>query len=135
MLRQVIQVGHTMTIMGRVLWRYCCQKYCNWNLIDGISARFFEIGYYWHGSYYKIRIPKPGIRGPSMKKKTIFKITDEEDADITERMLPYLGPQMDFHQIPYCPIDFDLFVMKVWYTDDTLEVFALKDPIVLYPAK
>jgi hypothetical protein len=66
------------------------QQYMN-NTVKKIGKNTYELTYIINGNTYKM-IVKP-IRGP----KPILQITDHESNDITDDILPYLGPNYNWH--------------------------------------
>lgn len=61
------------------------------NTIKKIDKNTYELTYIINGNIYKM-IVKP-IRGP----KPILQIIDDESNDITDDVLPYLGPNFNWH--------------------------------------
>lgn len=101
-----------------------------WNVITFENRDCYDIGYYWHGSFYKIRVFKPKPLPPS-RYKVLFEILDEHDVDVSITLLPYLGPKYDFHGFHYCPLDFGYSRLTFFWTDGSIQRFDLKEKLIL----
>ncbi len=66
------------------------QQYMN-NTVKKIGKNTYELTYIINGNTYKM-IVKP-MRGP----KPVLQITDHDSNDITDYVLPYLGPNFNWH--------------------------------------
>lgn len=72
------------------------RQYLNKN-IKKLDNKTFEISYVIHGHLYKmVVIPK---RGPN----EYVLITDDNGIDISDIIVPYMGPRYDFHRHPFTP--------------------------------
>ena len=100
------------------------------NFITFENKDCYDIGYYWHGSFYKIRIIKPKPLPPS-RYKVLFEIRDETNNDVTSVLLPYMGPKFDFHGLQYCPLDFGYSHLTFFWTDSSVQKFHLKEKLSL----
>lgn len=71
-------------------------QYMN-STIRQIDRKTYEVSYVIEGKLYKMRVvPK---RGPS----PIIQISDEDFNDITYDVLPYMGPNYDWHRNTFKP--------------------------------
>jgi hypothetical protein len=65
-------------------------QYIN-NTVRKLDHKTYEITYVIDGKIYKmLTVPK---RGPA----PILQISNDKDEDVTEQILPYMGPQYDWH--------------------------------------
>jgi hypothetical protein len=65
--------------------------------VKKLDNKTFEVSYVIHGHLYKmIVIPK---RGPN----DYVLITDENKIDVSDIIIPYMGPRYDFHRHPFTP--------------------------------
>lgn len=60
-----------------------------------------------------------------------IKMIDDEDNNITNKMLKYAGPNYDFHSMIYTPNDFGYKSITVYEDDTKIKTFFDKDEIVL----
>ena len=71
-------------------------QYMN-NTVRKLDRKTYEISYMINGKLYKmIVIPK---RGPA----PVLQISDDEQNDVTSQILPYMGPQYDWHGSKFKP--------------------------------
>lgn len=73
--------------------------------------------------YYLLKIPK-GV-------SPLNSIKDENDADISENISPYLGPNLDCHNVALYPKDFGYKKMTITTAYDEQIVFEEDDQIIL----
>jgi hypothetical protein len=84
-------------------------------------TKFFDIGYQSNDktftvSYYRGPTKYAAIFPKSRKPLTVLKIESIPDqTDVTQRILPYLGPYGNFHNVPVDPEWFGLDGIKVIY--------------------
>ena len=71
--------------------------------------------------------------GPStFRKFTMYHPDMEEDVDVSDIVLPYLGPNHDFHGVQYRPSDFEIDgALTIHYIDGRTKTFDPNDVIVL----
>ena len=97
---------HYKTV-GSILWVSICMvvkmywiNFLQWsnNTIEIVDSKTVCISYVLQGKLYKmiVKIRK----GPS----DILLVTDEDSNDITDTILPYLGPQQDWHKREFKPL-------------------------------
>lgn len=85
----------TFNIIYTVAKVYICQLF-NGN-VKKLDSKTFEISYVIHGHLYKmIAVPK---RGPN----NYVLITNEDGVDVSDTIVPYMGPRYDFHRHPFTP--------------------------------
>jgi len=68
-----------------------------------VQKHEYEVHYVYNGQLYKIKI----VGNSNLYKKQIIMILNERDDDITNDIVPYLGPKYDFHKINYQPRHFN----------------------------
>lgn len=71
------------------------------NLVQ-IEKNVYEIHYIYHGQLYKIKCINP--IGP--KQTQVLMITNDNLDDISNEIMPYMGPKQNFHNLKYRPVDF-----------------------------
>jgi hypothetical protein len=91
-----------------------------------ITKNEYDIKYMFNGSYYKIK-----IKGSNNNNFIIDKIENDKNEDISLKMFEYLGPKFNFHNIEYRPIDFNHKMIKIYYTNNTFDIFEEKDIIII----
>ena len=99
-------------------------QYMN-NSIIKIDKNSYELSYIVHGKLYKMII-KP-IRGPI----PILCVTNENNIDITEQILPYLGPNNDWHGKKYYPDFFKHKTLNIELLDGSKKTFNHSDTITI----
>lgn len=78
----------------------------------------YNVMYHFAGSTYIIPIT---IRaGP----KRVTRVTGDEDVDMTDIVVSYLGPGEDFHQLPKTPLDFGMTRMNFHIRDGVTRTFT-----------
>jgi len=90
------------------------------------NSDFYDIFYYWHGTKYKIRILKKKIINFN---KIIDTIYDHNNKDITDDIIPYLGPKYDFHGLLYTPLDLGYKHIIIEWSDESIQKFDSNDLI------
>jgi hypothetical protein len=99
-------------------------QYLN-NSVKRIDKNTYEVEYVINGKLYKmIVIPK---KGPM----SFIEIRDENDIDMTEFILPYYGPNYDWHSIGIIPQFFKCKKLTFEMDDGTQKVFEELDYIEL----
>lgn len=89
----------TCSLLLNAIYIFLSQK-LNKSLIH-INNNIYDIQYVVKGQLYKIRFKVP--ISPSL----ILLITDEDNNDVTNDILPYIGPDNNFHGIKYTPKSFN----------------------------
>jgi hypothetical protein len=90
---------YSVKIICRMLYLSFIQ-YLNTSVVKITKGRYI-ISYVVNGKMYKM-VVKP-LRGPS----PILQIINDNMEDVTEDIIPYLGPDNDFHKINYNPVFFN----------------------------
>ena len=90
-----------------------------------INKNTYELTYMLNNNMYKMRI-KTSI-GPQPK---IIQALNEVDHDITDTIVPYLGPSGNFHGIKYKPTDFNVKILTLNMSDTRELTFTENDWIV-----
>ena len=99
-------------------------QYMN-NSIIKIDKNSYELSYIVNGKLYKMII-KP-IRGPI----PILCVKNENNIDITEQILPYLGPNNDWHGKKYYPDFFKHKILNIELLDGSKKTFNHSDTITI----
>jgi hypothetical protein len=99
-------------------------QYMNNSLIK-IDKNSYELSYIVHGKLYKMII-KP-IRGPV----PILCVTNENNVDITDEILPYLGPNNDWHGKKYYPDFFKYKTLNIELLNGTKKTFNDNETIII----
>ena len=89
---------YSLQLLFHTVW-LSCFHYIN-NSPKQYSKNKYEIEYTINGKNYKIR--SNFKKGPC----PILKITDQNDIDITHDIMPFLGPNYDWHYNKFTPTDF-----------------------------
>ncbi len=92
---------------------------------EKFNKKYIKISYKYNGNtyFYLLKIPR-GIT-------PLSSIKDENDIDITDTIMPYLGPNLDCHNIKIYPKDFGYNKIKVTTLFDKVVIFEENDPIIL----
>jgi hypothetical protein len=89
--------------------------------VKKVSHGKIEVNYQYCGKDYSILINAP--RGPLLSsRKRVKKILNDQGEDITAKILPYLGPNCDWHNIAYQCCDFNAKHLSFTFDDDTIVV-------------
>ena len=99
-------------------------QYMNNSLIK-IDKNSYELSYIVNGKLYKMII-KPK-RGPI----PILCVTNENNIDITDNILHYLGPNNDWHGKTYCPEFFKQHMLNIELLDGTKKTFNHDETIII----
>lgn len=89
----------TLKILSKILKKDFVD-YFNINKAKKVSKDIYEVSYSIEGNDYKMLIEKQ--KGPPI----ILNITDEKNTNVTEKVLPYMGPKYDWHCFDFNPPDF-----------------------------
>ena len=123
-LYNLVSTRHTskfiiVLISIQMLYQSCYQSLVQYldNSITKIDKNKYELKYIINGKLYK-KIITP-TRGPS----PIICITNENDDDITEIILPYIGPNNDFHNEKFYPNFFGFKKLNFEMSDGTNKSF------------
>ena len=93
--------------------------------VKQIDAKNYEITYVINGKLYKMIITP--IRGPA----PLLQVRDEKDDDITEKILPYLGPRHDWHGCKFTPKNFGYEKITFELADGTNKSFKKNDNLTI----
>jgi len=78
-----------------------------------IDKNTFEVTYVISSKSYKLLVNP--YRGPDL----ILQISDDSGVDVTDRVLPYMGPNYDWHKQPLDPTFFDSAFLTFQMADGT----------------
>jgi len=93
--------------------------------VKKIDGKNYEITYLIQGKIYKMVITP--IRGPA----PILQVRDEKDDDITEKILPYLGPRHDWHGCKFTAKNFGFEKITFELADGSAKVFEKNDTLLI----
>jgi hypothetical protein len=93
--------------------------------VKKIDRHTFEITYVINGKLYKMRV-KPK-RGPS----PVLQISNEEQSDVTDQVLPYMGPSYDWHGNTFSPDCFGHQTLVFEFADGSEITFEQKSTVSL----
>jgi hypothetical protein len=99
-------------------------QYMNNSLIK-IDKNSYQLSYIVNGKLYKMVI-KP-TRGPV----PILCVINENNLDITDEIIPYLGPNNDWHGKKYCPNFFNYNTLNIELLNGDKKIFNKNDIIVI----
>jgi hypothetical protein len=100
-------------------------QYMN-NTIRKLDHKTYEVTYVIDGKTYKmIVVPK---RGPA----PILQISNDEDEDVTEEILPYMGPQYDWHCKNITPRFFGYKSLTFQLCDGTEQTHVIDHDVPLF---
>jgi hypothetical protein len=98
-------------MIGIALWISFLQ-YINTS-VKKLDRNIYEMRYVVNGRLYKmVVIPK---RGPT----PVLQISNDEDIDVTSQILPYMGPQYDWHNNKLTPKFFNYKTLTFQLSDGT----------------
>jgi hypothetical protein len=131
-LNELVSTRHKTTIL--IFWfslKIICHslylsflQYMN-NSVKKIDRKTYEISYIINGKIYKmIVIPD---RGPC----PVLQVTDEKHNDITDIILPYLGPSNNWHTRKFCPNFFKRKSLTLELSNGEEKTFNEQDYILL----
>jgi hypothetical protein len=95
----------------KALYINMCQ-YCNKTVVK-IDKYTYEITYILCGHMYTIRIKPP--RGP----KYVMMVIDENGQDVSDMVMPYIGPESNFHGNTFNSISFNRDSLRFELFDGT----------------
>jgi hypothetical protein len=121
-LTSIYKTIHTILIMTYLI---LYQK-LNRSLIH-IKKNEYDVEYFYNGQFYKIKIKN--ANGPF--KNQVLLITNTSSDDISEKIIPYLGPKYNFHNILYKPIDFDEQELQFYMSNGDILAFKNDEHIIL----
>lgn len=108
-----------------VVKMFICQSLIDIQCIQ-VDKHVYDIQYQIHLKKYKIRVRNK--KGPSIYQH----FYDPYANDITYEIIPYVGPNHDFHNISYTPKDFGYLNITVLYKDGSKHLFKENDVIGPY---
>lgn len=88
--------------------------------VQKIGFNKIQIEYNYKGKSYYILSDIP--RGPSSTKIKVVSILNADGNDITGNVAPFLGPNCDWHNIPYTPNDFNETLLQFVFDNNEVVV-------------
>jgi hypothetical protein len=110
----------------KILWysfiMICKALYINFiqyvnNTVRMIDHKTYEITYVIGGKMYKMLVTPP--RGPS----PILQVSNDKSEDVTDLILPYLGPNFDWHGKNFSPNFFGYISLTFEFSDGSEKTF------------
>ena len=90
---RIVKISLQMVIQA---WYIAFLQYMN-TAVRKIDRKTYEVTYVVDGKMYKMLV-KPK-RGPA----PILQVSDDDENDVTDQILPYMGPQYDWHGHKFTP--------------------------------
>jgi hypothetical protein len=84
-----------------------------------IEKNIYDVHYIYHGQLYKIKCINP--MGP--KKVQVLMITNDDLEDVSNEIIPYLGPKQNFHNMTFRPKDFKQKELCFYLSDGNIVTF------------
>ena len=113
---------HLFTIQEYIF--FCIRLYLDTmqeRKVQKIGFNKIQIKYLYKGKPYYIFSQVP--RGPLSREKKLISIKNGDGKDVTKYIVPFLGPNNDWHNIPYTPNDFN---------ENTLQfLFENNEPVII----
>jgi hypothetical protein len=117
--------AYTMTM---IIWMCLFYKMVLQTLrgtLKSIGRNKHEVCYYIGMRRYKLHLNTRSL--PS----TVIQITDENEDNVTEDVMEYMGPRHDFHNIKYSPSDLGYQSLDFYMIDGETKTFSEKETINL----
>jgi len=92
-----------------------------------VKKNEYDIHYVYHGQLYKIKIFSPS----ALKRNKVLMISNENSEDVTQDIIPYLGPKHDFHSMVYRPENFKSTELFFHLSNGNTVKFSEKEEIVI----
>ena len=127
-------VSTQYTGIARILWVCLCMLFkalylmlIQWlyQSVRPIGSNLYEVSYVIRGITYKFHVKLK--KGPG--NNTIIQATDENDSDITNEFLTYLGPMDNFHGYVYTPKHFGVNAITLNMASGEDKTFTEHEPI------
>lgn len=77
-------------ILTQLVWVLLIQ-WLTGNIIESPEDGYLIVRYVWQNTLYKIRV------NTRCQKPSVLTILDQDENMVTERVLPYMGPALDWH--------------------------------------
>lgn len=85
-----------------------------------IDQNKYDVHYIYHGQLYKIRIMHK--KGP--QKTQVLMIANDQLEDISEDIIPFMGPKQNFHNLDYQPCHFQQKELTFYLSDGRILTFG-----------
>ena len=95
------------------------------NSIKKIDKNKYEVSYVINGKIYKM------VTSPSRGPVPIVQIINENNIDVTEHILPYMGPNNDWHNRKYFPDFFNYKSLIFELSNGERKTFNHSETIIL----
>ena len=105
--KQINTVMNTVGISKRkvavqfynIMKTYICLKFFQYinKSVKRIGARSYELTYILDGKLYKL------IIDPPLNMNPVIQVSTDEYDDVTDLIIPYMGPHYDWHGYVFCP--------------------------------
>ena len=93
--------------------------------IKKLDKNKFEITYVINGKMFKMITSPP--KGPSL----VLQVSDDNQDDITEIVLPYIGPKNNWHNVEFTPSFFESKFLSFELSNGDTKTFSEDEVIVL----
>ena len=98
---------------------------CSCNQQDKINVTTYVVSYVLKGKMYKMAVKHK--KGPPK----VMAIIEGDKNDITDLVLPYMGPEHDFHDMLYTPAFFKKHEITFELFDGTSKKFGKDEPLIV----
>lgn len=122
------KIGHTgiiLSLIYTIVSYYPLAYMYKRSIPEKFNKKYLKISYKYNDKsyFYLLKVP----RGVTPLKS----IQDEDGNDVSEVITPYLGPNLDCHNVSICPLDFGYKSVKVTTIFDRVVTFDENDQFSL----
>ena len=122
---------HLVASTGHLAKAYATQHFLHNSFL--VKKGVYDIEYTIHLKTFRFRTTYQ--RGPCRYRTFTSSITsttstEPDDVDVSLHLLPYVGPNHDFHRIAYTPKDFGYSNLSIHYHDGTVRTFGPDEVLV-----
>lgn len=131
-LKQLVSTGHTSKfkimyvscqLIIKAIYLSLIQKMNN--SVKKLDRNVYEVSYLINGKVYKMVVTP--IRGPS----PVLQISNDSYIDVTDIVIPYLGPRYDWHNITLSPKFFGYKSLTFELLDGSSKTFSDNDNVTI----
>jgi hypothetical protein len=126
--KQYKTVGMILYVSICMIMKMYWMNFIQWTnySLEVLNKKDISISYVLNGKLYKILIKAK--KGPNL----VLLVTDENNEDITDTVLPYLGPNNDWHHNTFKPNFWNKKFMCFELSSGEMKSFQEHDAIVLH---
>jgi hypothetical protein len=123
----VRQLAYYGWIGSKIICKLYWMSFLHWanNTVEHVDHKTSIISYVLHGKHY--RFVAKANKGPS----NVLLIIDENDVDVTDLVLPFYGPNRDWHKRSFSPIFWKKNKLTFEMASGDQKTFYANDEIVL----